>query len=49
MEYSSKTEKDLMSMLSLNKTIDKLAIANSTRWYSHALRREEGHVFRRAF
>ena len=35
-------------MLGLNETIDQLAIANSVRWYGHVLRREDGHVLRRA-
>ena len=43
-----KTSTDLMLMLCLKKTIDQLAIANSVRWYGHVLRREDGHVLRRA-
>ena len=35
-------------MLGLNETIDQLAIANSVRWYDHVLRREDGHILRRA-
>ena len=35
-------------MLGLNETIDQLAMANSVRWYGHVLRREDGHVLRRA-
>ena len=31
MEYSSKTETDLMFMLGLSETIDQLAMANSVR------------------
>ena len=49
MEYSSETEDDLqMFMLGLNETIDQLAMANSVRCYGHVLRREDGHVLRRA-
>ena len=50
MEYSSKIAKDLQIVCScfLCKTIDQLAIANSVRWYCHVLRREDGHVWRRA-
>ena len=50
MEYSSKTEaaEDLTMMLCLNDTIDQLTVANSVRWYGHVLRREIGHVLRRA-
>ena len=37
-----------MLMLSLNQTIDQLAMASSVRWYGHVLRREDGHVLRTA-
>ena len=37
-----------MLMLGLNEIIDQLAMANSVRWYGHVLRREDGHVLRRA-
>ena len=40
---------DLMSMLCLSEGIDQLAMANSVRWYVHVLRREGGHIMRRAF
>ena len=43
-----RTSTDLMSMLSLNETIDQLAMANSVHWYDHVLRREDGHVLRSA-
>ena len=39
---------DLTLMLGLNETIDQLAMANSVRWHSHGLRREDVHVLRRA-
>ena len=35
-------------MLGLNKTVNHLVMANSVRWYGHVLRREDGHVLRRA-
>ena len=38
--------KDLM--LGLNEPIDQLAMANSVRCYGHVLKREDGHVLRRA-
>ena len=38
--------KDLM--LGLKETIGRLSMANSVHWYGHALRREDGHVVRRA-
>ena len=43
-----KRSTDLMFMLGLKKTIDKLAMANSVRWYGHVLRKEDGHVLGRA-
>ena len=45
---SSKTEetRNLMLMLSLNGTIELLAMANSARWYGLVLRREDCHVLR---
>ena len=39
---------DLMFMLGLKETIDQLTIANSIHGYGHVLRREDGHVLRRA-
>ena len=43
-----KKSTDYMSMFGLSETIDQLAMANSVRWYGHVLRREGGHVMRRA-
>ena len=43
-----KRSTDLMFMLGLNETIDQFSIANSVGWYGHSLRREGGHVLRRA-
>ena len=43
-----KRSSDLMFMLVLNETMDQLAMANSVRWYGHALRRKDDHVLRRA-
>ena len=43
-----KRSTDLMLMLGLNENIDQLDMANSVRWYGHVLRREDGHVLRRA-
>ena len=37
-----------MFMLGLNETIDQLSMANSVHWYDRVLRREGGHVLRRA-
>ena len=50
MEYSSKTKKRstyLIFMLVLNKIIDQ-AMAKYVLWYGHVLRREDGHVLKRA-
>ena len=43
-----KISTDLMLMLGLKETIDQLAMANSVRWHDHVLRREDGHILRRA-
>ena len=40
---------DVVLMLGLNEAMEKLAMAVSVRWYGHVLRREDGHVLRRAF
>ena len=39
-----KRSTDLMFMLGLNETIDKLAIANSVYWHGHVLRRGWSHL-----
>ena len=44
-----KRSKDLMSLLGLSETIYQLVMTNSICWYGHVLRRENGHVLRRAF
>ena len=46
--FITKTAKDFMLMLALSETIDHLAMASSVCWYGHVLRREDGHVLRRA-
>ena len=40
--------RDLMLMLGLNETIDQLAMTNNVHLYGHVLRRENGHLLRRA-
>ena len=35
-----------MLMLTLNETMDQLAMANNVRWYGYVLRREDGNVLR---
>ena len=37
-----------MFMLGLKETVDQLAMASSVRWYGHVLRKEDGHILRRA-
>ena len=39
---------DFMFMLGFGETMDQLAMAISVCWYGHVLRREDGHVLRRA-
>ena len=39
---------DLMFMLGFKETMDQLAMANSVHWHGHVLRREDGHILRRA-
>ena len=43
-----KRSKDLMFILGVKEIIDQLAMENSVHWYGHVLRREDGHVLRRA-
>ena len=39
---------DLMFMLGLSEPIDQMAMVKNVRWHGHVLRREDGHVLRRA-
>ena len=39
---------DLMEMLGLKKTVVQMAKANGVRWYGYVLRRDDGHVLRKA-
>ena len=43
-----KRSTDLMFMLGLKETIYQLIMASSVNCYGHLLRREDGHVLRRA-
>ena len=38
----------LMEILGLKETVVQMAKANGVRWYGHALRRDDGHVLRKA-
>ena len=50
MEYSSNIERstELLFILGLNETIDKLAMARKFHWHGHVLKIDDGNVFRRA-
>ena len=39
---------DLMEMLGLKKAVVQMAKANGVRWYGHMLRRDDGHILRKA-
>ena len=41
-----KTTEDMMAMLGLNQTIDKMVKASGLRWLGHVLRKEVGDVVR---
>ena len=43
-----KRTEDLMEMLGLKETAGQMAKANGVRWYGHVLRRDDGHVLRKA-
>ena len=43
-----KRTEDLMEMLGLKETVVQMAMANGVRWYGHVLRRDDGHVLRKA-
>ena len=41
-------KKDLMEMFRLKETVVQMAKANGVRWYGNVLRRDDGHVLRKA-
>ena len=43
-----KRTEDLMELLGLKETAVQMAKANEVRWYGHVLRRDDGHVLRKA-
>ena len=43
-----KNTEELMGMLGLKETVDKLAKANGVRWYGHVLRRQDDDILRKA-
>ena len=47
-EMEKKRTGDLMEMLGLKETVVQMAKPNGVRWYGHVLRRDDGHVLRKA-
>ena len=43
-----KNTEDLIKMLGLKETLDKMAQANGERWYGHKLRRDEESILKKA-
>ena len=43
-----KRTEDLMEMLGLKETMVQMPKTNGVRWYRHVLRRDDGHVLRKA-
>ena len=43
-----KRKEELMEMLGLKETVVQMAKVNGERWYGHLLRRDDGHVLRKA-
>ena len=39
---------DLMEMLGLKESVVQMAKSNGVRWYGHVLRRDDGHVLKKA-
>ena len=43
-----KNSEDLMKMLDLKETLDKMAQANGVRWYGHVIKRDEESILKKA-
>ena len=43
-----KNTEELMEMLGLKKTLDRVAKANVVRWYGHVIRREDDNILKKA-
>ena len=43
-----KEDRGLMVIMGLKETVVQMAKANGVRWYGHVLRRDDGHVLRKA-
>ena len=39
---------ELMEMLGLNETLDRMAKANGARWYGHVIRRDDDNILKKA-
>ena len=48
MLFEKKRTEDLMEMLGLKESVVLMAKANGVRWYGQVLRRDNGHVLRKA-
>ena len=44
----SKKMEELMEMLGLKETLDRMAKANGVRWYGHVIRRDDDNILKRA-
>ena len=42
-----KNTEELMEMLGLKKTLDRMAKANRVRWYGHVIRREDNSILKK--
>ena len=43
-----KKMEDLMEMLGLKETLDRMAKANGVRWYGHVIRRDDNNTLKKA-
>ena len=43
-----KRTEDLMKMLGLKEKVVQMTKANGVRWYGHVLRRNDGHILKKA-
>ena len=43
-----KNTEELMKMLGLKKTLDKMAKANGVRWFGHVVRRDDESILKKA-
>ena len=43
-----KNTEELMEMLGLKKTLNRMAKANGVRWYGHVIRRENDNILKKA-